>query len=79
LIDGKHACNGFLVVLYCTCTGKKEEESYYKFFFANKNVFNSGNNFQTCSGEPMTPEEMARKDRERQEKKLRLDMLDNAG
>jgi hypothetical protein len=27
---------------------------------------------QTCSGEPMTPEEMARKDRERQEKKLRL-------
>ncbi len=28
--------------------------------------------WQTCSGEPMTPEEMARKDRERQEKKLRL-------
>jgi len=26
---------------------------------------------QTCSGEPMTPEEMARKDRERHEKKLR--------
>lgn len=26
---------------------------------------------QTCSGEPMTPDEMARKERERQEKKLR--------